>query len=370
MELIPVEFGNRSYTIEIEAGSLVRTGKFLRKCVGDQSVKVLIATTKTVAGLYLDTVREALVAEGFDVIDIIVPDGEEYKTLKTYENIVTKCIEARFERRSIIVPLGGGVIGDTAGFVAATLLRGVPFIQIPTTIVSQVDSSIGGKVAVNHSLGKNLIGSFYQPRGVLIDTKVLTTLEQREVISGMGEVVKHAVIRTAEFFTFLEEHIESIMRFEASDDVMERFIGWNCKIKAEVVSADEHESGLRAILNYGHTVGHALEAVTRYSRFKHGEAVILGMVAAGKIALDKGLMSETDFTRQNNLLNRVGISSDLTGIDIHDVLKAMTLDKKVIGGRLRFILPDSIGAVRIHNDVSDDEIKKSLSFLFNDFFAY
>ena len=262
-----------------------------------------------------------------------------------------------------MIPLVGGVIGDTAGFVAATYLRGIPFIQVPTTIVAQVDSSIGGKVAVNHPLGKNLIGSFYQPRVVWIDPRVLSTLEDREVVCGMGEAVKHAMIRDREYFAFLEKHLEAIMTFEASDDIMERFVAWNCRIKADVVSADERESGLRAILNYGHTVGHALETVTGYNRFKHGEAIILGMIAAGKIAVSRGLISGDDFNRHNSLFKRVGIYRDVSGISINEMHLAMTHDKKVLEGRSRFVLLDDIGSVRVHNDVSRDEIEDGIRFM-------
>ena len=365
METVTIDLGDRSYDIEIESGSLPRAGSFVRRCVGKKPSKAAIITTETVAGLYLKTVRESMTSAGFDVTEVVVPDGEEYKTLETYTTIMTELIEARFERRSVVVPLGGGVIGDTAGFVAATLLRGVPFVQIPTTIVAQADSSIGGKVAVNHPLGKNLIGCFYQPRGVLIDTQVLKTLKPREVVSGMGEAAKHAVIRDEEFFTFLEEHSDAIMRFEAPDAVMERFAVWNCRIKAAVVAADERESGIRAILNYGHTVGHALEAVTGFSRFTHGEAVILGMIAAGRIAVVKGLMADSDFQRQNRLLGSIGINASFDGISIPGILDAMSLDKKVIGGRIRFILPDRIGSVRIHDDVTEEEIKDAIEYLIN-----
>ncbi|MCE5251771.1 3-dehydroquinate synthase [bacterium] len=364
METVLVEFAERSYDIMIRSGSLRRAGSFIRTCIAEKPAKAAIVTTETVAGLYLDTVLKSIEAEGYSVTAVVVPDGEEFKTLATYETIMTRLIEARFERKSIVIPLGGGVVGDVAGFVAATLLRGVPFVQIPTTIVAQVDSSIGGKVAVNHTLGKNLIGCFYQPRGVLIDPHVLKTLEYREVISGMGEAVKHAMIRDGEFFSFLEQYIEAIMSLEAADEIMERFIAWNCRIKAAVVAADEREAGLRAILNYGHTVGHALETVTEYSRFKHGEAVILGMIAAGKIAVIKGFMSEADFNRQNSLIDRAGMTVSLDGISVSDVLKAMTTDKKVVGGRNRFILPDGIGAVRIHDDVAEREVEESLEFLF------
>ncbi|MFC1573813.1 3-dehydroquinate synthase [Candidatus Latescibacterota bacterium] len=363
MEKVSIDFGDRSYDIVIEAGSLTQAAAFVRECTQRKPGKAALITTETVAGLYLDTVRDSLLSEGYEVTEVVVPDGEEFKTLETYFQIMTALIESRFERRSVVIPLGGGVIGDVAGFVAATLLRGVPFVQIPTTIVAQVDSSIGGKVAVNHPLGKNLIGSFYQPSGVYVDTRVLKTLEHREVISGMGETVKHAIIRDEEFFSFHEEHLESIMTFEAPDAIMERFIAWNCRIKAAVVEADEREGGLRAILNYGHTVGHALEAVTNYNRYRHGEAVILGMIAAGRIAVTKGLLSETDFQRQDALLKRIITDASVDKISISEVMEAMTLDKKVVDGRIRFILPDCIGKVRLHDDVTVEDIEGALDYL-------
>ena len=363
MQNITVEFGNRSYHIIIKAGSLPQVGSYVRKCTDKVSQKACVVTTETVAGLYLETALHSLSDAGFEITQVIVPDGEEYKTLTTYEEIITQLIKARFERKSVVIPLGGGVIGDVAGFVAATFLRGIPFVQVPTTIVAQVDSSIGGKVAVNHVLGKNLIGSFYQPRGVWIDTRVLSTLDHREVVSGMGEAIKHAMIRDRNFFAFLDNHLESIMKFKAPDNIMERFIAWNCRIKADIVSADEHESGLRTILNYGHTVGHALESITGYRRFKHGEAVMLGMIAAGRIALKRGLLSEADFDHQNNLLERAGINRDVGGIHPEKICEAMTRDKKVSGGRIRFVLPDDIGSVSVYDEVTENEIEDGITFM-------
>ena len=364
MEKMTVQCPGGSYDIVIECGGLSGAGAFVSTCLGGAR-KVAVITTETVAGLYLNTVVGSLANEGFDVLKIVVPDGEEFKTLGTYERIMTQLIEARFERSSAVVPLGGGVIGDMAGFAAATLLRGVPFVQIPTTIVAQVDSSIGGKVAVDHPLGKNLIGSFYQPRGVWIDPRVLVTLEPREVVSGMAECVKQAMIRDAGFFGFLEEHLEDIMGFTASDGIMERFIAWNCRIKAEVVSQDEREIGLRALLNYGHTVGHALETVTGYKRFKHGEAVILGMIAAARIAEIKGILAPGDRERQNGLLARVGIADTLDGISTEKLLEAMKRDKKVSGGIVRFVLSDAVGSAHVHDDVTDEMVKAGIEYMVN-----
>jgi 3-dehydroquinate synthase len=363
METVTVGLGERSYDIVIEAGCLGRTGSFVRGVCGGKIRAAAVVTSGTVAGLYLGAVADSLAGEGFTVTTIVLPDGEEHKTIASWERILTRLIEARFERTSTIVALGGGVVGDVAGFAAATLLRGVTFVQVPTTIVAQVDSSIGGKVAVNHPLGKNLIGSFHQPRGVWIDTRVLRTLPHREVVSGMGEAVKHAMIRDELFFSFLEGHLESIMRFDATDGIMERFIAWNCRIKAGVVAADERESGLRAILNYGHTVGHALETATGYSRFTHGEAVALGMIAASEIARARGLLAEQEMNRQNALLARVGVNGAVGDIAPGMVLEAMRRDKKVSGGRIRFVLPSRIGAADIYGDVREEEILHGVEFM-------
>lgn len=356
METVPVRLGDRSYDIVIEADSLRRTGGFVRQVIGSRARQAAVVTTRTVAELFLDTVFDSVAREGFETLSIVIPDGEEHKTVATWESILTRLIEARFERGCVIVALGGGVVGDMAGFAAAAFLRGVPFVQVPTTIVAQVDSSVGGKVAVNHPLGKNLIGCFHQPRGVWIDPRVLVTLDRREVVSGIGEVIKHAVIRDAAFFSFLEENLEAVMAFRAPDSVMERFVAWNCRIKAEIVSADEREAGIRALLNYGHTVGHALESVTGYTRLKHGEAVLLGMMAAGEIARARGLFGADDLARQNALIARTGVRGDIGGIAPSALLDAMRLDKKVSGGRIRFVLPSGIGAADVHADVSEAEM--------------
>jgi 3-dehydroquinate synthase len=364
MELVTVELKDRSYQIEIEAGCLKRLGDFVCHVIGRNGVKAAVVTSETVAGLYLPRASASLTKAGFSVTEVLIPDGEEYKTLTTWERILTRLIEERFERSSVVIPLGGGVVGDIAGFAAAALLRGIQCVQVPTTIVAQVDSSIGGKVAVDHALGKNLIGSFHQPRGVLIDTQVLRTLNARDVVSGMGEAIKHAIIRDRDFFGFLEEYLDGIMNLTAPDRTMERFIAWNCRIKADVVSRDERESGLRAILNYGHTVGHALETVTGYKRYSHGEAVILGMVAAATISCRKGLLSPDNRDRQNRLLMRTGVNRDLSGIAAEDIILAMRRDKKVSGGRIRFVLADRIGSAGMYDHVTEDDIRAGIEELF------
>ncbi len=363
MEHVHINLGDRSYDIKVEAGALSRLGEFVKECYFGRG-KVAVVTTGPVAELYLDTAVSSLDSAGYEVVTVIMPDGEEEKTLANYEVLLTRLIKARFERSSLVIPLGGGVIGDMAGFAAATLLRGVPLLQAPTTIVAQVDSSIGGKVAVDHPLGKNLVGSFYQPKGVLIDTRVLATLPPREVVSGMAEVVKHAVIRDEKLLSFLEGTIESLMSFQAGDEQMEHLIAWNCRIKAAVVDADEREHGVRAHLNYGHTVGHALETVTGYTRFRHGEAVILGMIAAAEIAVKKGLFPPADRDRQNRLLSRVGVRNDLSGINSDEIINAMKKDKKVSGGVVRFVLPRAISDVAVYNDVNEVDVRAGLNAMF------
>jgi 3-dehydroquinate synthase len=363
MQKITVGLGDRSYDIVIEAGCLPRVGAFVRGVCGPKTRAAGVVTCDTVGGLFLDEVSHSLAANGFEVTPVILPDGEESKRVATWELILTHLIEARFERSSVIVALGGGVVGDIAGFAAATLFRGVPFIQVPTTIVAQVDSSIGGKTAVNHPLGKNLIGSFHQPRGVWIDTRALGSLPGREIASGMGEAIKHAATRDEKFFAFLEEHLESIMNMTASDGIMEEFIAWNCRIKAAVVEADERERGLRAILNYGHTVGHAIEKATGYGRFSHGEAVMLGMIAAGEISRLRGLLTEDDLLRQNALLVRAGAGGKGRDIDPAAVLEAMRRDKKVSEGWIRFILLSRIGAAEIYSGIAEEEILGGIEFM-------
>lgn len=256
-------------------------------------------------------------------------------------------ISQRFERGSCLVALGGGVIGDLVGFTAATYLRGIPYIQIPTTLAAQVDAGIGGKTAVNHPMGKNLIGAFYQPRLVLIDTQVLKTLSQREYISGLSEVVKYGVIADAAFFKFLEDRMAEILRLE--DATLCQVIKRSCEIKAQVVSEDEREQGKRKILNYGHTLGHAVEAITRYRRYLHGEAVAMGMVFAARLARRLRLCDDETVERQTSLIQRTGLPVSLPKLQVADILKSMRLDKKVRINQIHFMLPEAIGKVTIRS---------------------
>jgi 3-dehydroquinate synthase len=306
--------------------------------------KVAVITHAKIARLYGREVRAGLVAAGYDPITILVPQGERHKTLDQVERIYDRLIQNRFERGSTLVALGGGVIGDMTGFAAATFLRGIAYVQVPTTVVAQVDASIGGKTGVDHRLGKNLIGAFHQPKRVCIDPEVLTTLSRREYIAGLAEVVKYGVITDADFFSDLEAHADLLRMRDAH--VLEDCIKRSATIKARVVSADERESGLRKILNYGHTLGHAVETLTGYERYKHGEAVAIGMMAAARLSHAMGLLASDAVERQRQLLMRLGLPTEWPDFTPDQLINVMALDKKVSEGEIVFILPEKIGVVR------------------------
>ncbi|HZR46152.1 MAG TPA: 3-dehydroquinate synthase, partial [Candidatus Manganitrophaceae bacterium] len=276
---------------------------------------------------------------------IRIPDGEKYKTLQQVNRIYDRLIQHRFERSSTLVALGGGVIGDITGFAAATFLRGVSYVQCPTTIVAQVDASIGGKTGVDHSQGKNLIGAFHQPRLVCADPEVLTTLPRREFAAGLAEVVKYGVILDRSFFKYLEEHSAAILSMDRKHVLY--CVEKSAALKAKVVQSDERESGLRKILNYGHTLGHAVETLTGYRTYKHGEAVAIGMAAAARLSYFLGLSSWEEVQRQTLLLRAFGLPTTLPKIDLGSILEVIRRDKKVVGGAIYFILPAAIGKVQI-----------------------
>ena len=347
---------DRSYNIAIERGLLDDLGARIAN-LGPYNKRCALITNPTVGALYRERAEASLKGAGFLPIVIEMPDGEEYKNLNEISKVYDRLLEERLERDSAIIALGGGVVGDMAGFIAATYLRGVPFIQIPTTLLAQVDSSVGGKTGVNHRLGKNLIGAFYQPRAVYIDPDLLSTLEARELRAGIAEVVKDGIIWDEAFFEELESKGASLL--DTSSDGIIALIERSCAIKAEVVAADEREGGVRAILNLGHTFGHAIEALTDYSRYKHGEAVAIGMVMAGKFAYSLKLCSEDVPKRIEALLKAIGLPTSVEGISPKEFLEAMKLDKKVKGGIMRFVLPKAIGKVSIR-DVGDGE---TLDFL-------
>ncbi len=359
MVRIIVELGSRSYPIEIESGLIQCVGLRLREM--GFSGHCAVVTNPLVKGLYGDALMEGLSsAGGLNPLLVIVPDGEEYKNLEEAGKIYDTLVEHRFERGSPIIALGGGVIGDLAGFVAATYLRGVPYVQVPTTLLAQVDSSVGGKTAVNHPGGKNLIGSFYQPRAVLIDPSTLKTLEKREVLAGLAEVVKYGIILDPSFFTFLEENTEGLLGLDEA--VVTEAIRRSCEIKAAVVAEDERETtGRRAVLNLGHTFGHAIEALSGYGVYRHGEAVAMGMVMAAKFSVRLGLCTAEVAGRVEGLLRALGLPVSPPAIEAGEFIESMHHDKKVVGGRLCFVLIEDIGTV-VLRDVEEGEVCEFLAF--------
>lgn len=351
---VPVRLGERSYRIHVEAGGLDRLGQLtaaaLGRGPGAAPLPVLVVTNPEVNRLYGARAVGSLEAAGFAPHVAEVPAGEEHKNLAEAARLYDRCVEARLDRGSPVIALGGGVIGDLAGFVAATYLRGLPFVQVPTTLLAQVDASVGGKVAVNHERAKNLIGAFHQPRLVVADVTTLATLSPREFSAGMAEVIKHGVIADAEYFRFLEAEREAVARQE--EGALIRVVAGSCRIKAAVVEADERESRLRMILNCGHTVGHALEAATGYRRFLHGEVVAIGLVAAGRLAQALGLgWSEAEQRRLEALLSFFRLPVRIPGLALGDLLAIMALDKKSFDGRINWVLPTTVGHVEIVSGV-------------------
>jgi 3-dehydroquinate synthase len=347
--VVRAPLGERAYDITIAEGALGRIGELVRSALGDRARRVAIFSNARVYSLCGHTTASSLRAAGFGVDEHLIGDGERAKSLRTAERAWTYLIERRFERGDAILALGGGVVGDMAGFVAATYQRGVPYIQAPTTLLAQIDSSVGGKTAVNHRLGKNLIGAFHQPRAVIIDPLILRCLPAREFRAGLYEAVKYGIIRDAELAGWIDREHEAIAAMEP--EAMTKLIARCCEIKAEVVTADERESGLRQILNYGHTVGHALEAVTHYRRLKHGEAIAYGMKCAARIAEALGILSQDDGRRIAGSVDMFGGLPRINDLDPGAIIAATAHDKKVSQGRVRFILPTRIGSVAIRDDV-------------------
>lgn len=340
---VPVSLGDRSYEIRIQAGLLNQLGDI---CLGlGCSDRIAVITNPTVHALYGRVVQRVLRRAGFSCITVLLPDGERAKSLAWLGKILDELVTKRFERRDALLALGGGVVGDVAGFAAASYLRGVPFVQVPTTLVAQVDSSVGGKTGVNHPLGKNLIGAFYQPKTVVIDPQVLRTLPKREWIAGLAEVIKYGVIADPKFFEFLEDHVEDLRN--RNEAVIPAMVGRSCEIKAEVVAGDEREAGRRRILNYGHTVGHALEAWGRYSTWVHGEAVGIGMVQEASIGQFLGRCDRETVERQTELIREVGLPVAMPQWAFADMWNGMQHDKKVVKGQINCVIPERIGRVDV-----------------------
>jgi 3-dehydroquinate synthase len=355
MQKIRVELAERSYNIMIGNNMLKEIGGAFDKF--EFSGKVAMISNPTVYALYGKTVASALKRSGNDLTEVLIPDGEEYKSLEYTEKIYESLLKSRLDRKSVLIALGGGVIGDITGFAASTYMRGIDFIQVPTTLLAQVDSSVGGKTGVNHPLGKNMIGAFWQPRLVWIDTATLNTLPRREFLSGLGEVIKYGVIWDEEFLAYLEANQDKILSLDAT--TLTHIIGRSCEIKAEVVSKDERESGLRAILNYGHTIGHALETLTGYRKYLHGEAVSIGMYMEARLSHQLGLIDKRAVARIKALIDSFGLPTEMPGdIGVQDLIGKMQLDKKTVAGRMHFVLPERVGQVRIYSEVSVEDIKK------------
>ncbi len=352
--------GERSYPIYFGTGM---TASFAPTCQQHGIPRqVVIITDTNVAKHYLEPFQKHLHHFEFDVSSIIVPPGESQKSLSRANAIFTALLERRTGRRAAIIALGGGVVGDLAGFIAATYQRGVTLIQVPTTLLAQVDSSVGGKVAVNHPLGKNMIGAFYQPKFVWIDGETLQTLPPREVICGLAEVVKYGVVFDAGFFNYLETNLDAIMKLDEA--VIMQIQARCCELKAHVVAEDERELGLRAVLNYGHTVGHALEAAGNYRSLKHGEAVLLGMAAEAFIAQQMGLLSIEVLERIEAFVSRIPLEFKKDALAPSKVLDAVRRDKKTVDGKTRFVLPVCLGEVRILDDVEPELVRSSLKRAF------
>lgn len=348
-----VELGERSYDIKIGTGLLASVGKEASALVKGRQAALI--TDSNVGPLYGDTVKAGLEAEGFDVAVYTIPAGESSKSWDNANAILTMMLEKQFHRDACVIALGGGVTGDLAGFVASIYQRGIAFLQVPTSLLAQVDSSVGGKVAVNHPLGKNMIGSFYQPKTVLIDMDALQTLEQRHWQNGLAEVVKYGVIYDGAFFRFLEDHADALLARETEPSA--EMIAHCCRLKAEVVALDEKENGARAKLNFGHTIGHGLELAGHYKGYLHGEAVAVGMVLAARYSAEKGRCGTDVEERIADLLQRFAlpVAAD-RNLNRGEILHGMMLDKKVERGKLVFILPGEIGAVDIVKDIPTDEI--------------
>jgi 3-dehydroquinate synthase len=352
MRTVDVQLGERTYPIYIGAGLLDSVGARLARLCPAPSAAVV--SDENVAPLYADRVMVSMNQAGYRTRLLVVRPGEQSKSLETAAVLYGGLAEAGIERTSPVVSLGGGVVGDLTGFVAATWLRGVPFAQVPTTLEADFDAAVGGKTAVNHPAGKNLIGAFHQPRMVLIDTSTLASLDARDLRSGLAESVKHGVIRDAGLFEWQEKQAESIL--SRDERTLGELIERNCRIKAAVVAADERESGLRAILNFGHTIGHAVESDQRYA-LRHGECVAIGMVAAAEIAVERGMLSRRDADRVQRLLERFSLPTRLDQpIDMGVLMAFMKKDKKVAAGRIRFVLPTAIGQVVTVSDVTPDQI--------------
>jgi 3-dehydroquinate synthase len=356
MSSVHVDLGERSYDIHITSGDSAGIGLFAAGCT--RGGRAFVVTDEHLTS-YLPALIHALEQAEFSSATAALPSGEAQKSLAVASSLYDRLVDFRADRKTLIVALGGGVIGDLAGFVAATFNRGLPLLMVPTSLLAMVDSSVGGKVGINHPRGKNLIGSFHQPAGVWIDTSFLDTLPDREYRSGLAEVVKYGVILSAEFFAWLEAHSDAILKRD--QEAVRHFVTRSCELKAGIVEQDEREeTGLRAVLNYGHTFAHAFETVGGYGAWLHGEAVAAGMVCAARLAELRGLIPHLITERQAALLQAFGLPSGPGPWPVEELLSVMRIDKKNIGGRLRFVLPTRLGEVKLFEDISEEQVREVL----------
>jgi 3-dehydroquinate synthase len=351
---IDVESRGGGYPVVIAPGICANLSQLLRDA--GSTGKAILVSNATVWRFHGDRFGGLSTDE-----PILLPDGERFKNLQVVGRVYEGLIRSRADRGTTLIAIGGGVLGDTAGYAAATYLRGIPLVHVPTTLLAQVDSAIGGKVGVNHAAGKNLIGAFHAPKVVVIDPDVLATLPRRELRAGLYEVVKYGVIASRLLFETLRDSLSAV--FAREPDALMRIIAGSCQIKARVVGEDEHESGVRRILNFGHTVGHALEAVTKYRRFRHGEAVAYGMLAAASIGVERGAMADEDRDALASLIRAMGPLPAVGDLSAAQTLAAIAHDKKIVNGRLHFVLPTGIGTCEVAGDVSTEEIATSLAAL-------
>ena len=355
MTTLTVQLGERAYPIIITPNALQNTDALAQAISGNT---VVIVTNTTVAPLYADAMASTVRALGKTVHIHALPDGEQYKDLAHWQTIFDSLLSHQCDRKTTIIALGGGVVGDMAGFAAASYMRGVPFIQCPTTLLSQVDSSVGGKTGINHPLGKNMVGAFYQPQLVLADINTLNTLPDRELSAGLAEIIKHGAIYDIEYFEYLERNMAAIRARDV--DALTHTIVRSCEIKAEVVAQDERESGLRAILNFGHTFGHAIEAGMGYGNWLHGEAVGAGMVLAADLSCRLGLLSSQEVTRLTNLIQAAGLPIEAPPLGVDAMLEHMQLDKKNTAGSIRYVLLDGLGKAVIQK-ADEAHVRATLS---------
>lgn len=356
MKKLSIDLGPRSYDILIGSGVLdLMVSELKDKETGKKGVFV---SNDGLYELYGKELLASLRKAGLDLLEIIIPDGERYKDWSSAGEILSEMLKAQIGRDGYLLAFGGGVIGDLAGFAASIYQRGIKFYQIPTSLLAQVDSSVGGKVAVNHNQGKNMIGSFYQPERVYIDTDALATLPDREWKSGLGEVIKYGIIKDADFFTFLEKNIDKIK--EKEHEIFKEIISKSCQIKAEIVQEDEKERGLRAILNLGHTIAHGIETITDYEHFRHGEAVSAGIILISSFACEKGLLPLEDYQRIKKIFFDLDMIYKLPKMPAEPFMQILALDKKNQSGKMVLVLPEKIGQVRISKEFAADELKEFL----------